>query len=268
MPTRDAAPAGAPCWIDLLSSDVEASRSFYSQLFGWSAEEPDPEFGGYFMFTRDGVPVAGAMPSQPGMPVPCYWTSYLASDDAAKTVEKATGAGAEIVVGPMTIGDVGVMAVLADPGGAHIGIWQQGQFPGFTVLAEPGSPSWFELYTRDYDSAVGFYRDVFDWDTHVMSDTPEFRYTTLGADAGALAGIMDRAGTLPEAVPAHWSVYFAVADTDASVARALELGGSNPVASHDTPYGRLASIVDTTGTEFNVMGPNQAGDSGSASTSS
>ena len=61
MVTRDSAPVGSPCWADLWTSDVEGSRTFYSELFGWEAQEPSPEFGGYFMFTRDGVPVAGAM---------------------------------------------------------------------------------------------------------------------------------------------------------------------------------------------------------------
>ena len=56
MTTRDSAPIGAPCWADLWTSDVEGSRRFYSELFGWEANEPSPEFGGYFMFTRNGVP--------------------------------------------------------------------------------------------------------------------------------------------------------------------------------------------------------------------
>ena len=47
MPTRDRAPLGAPCWADLWTSDVEGSRAFYSEVFGWEAQEPSPEFGGY-----------------------------------------------------------------------------------------------------------------------------------------------------------------------------------------------------------------------------
>lgn len=56
MPTRDTAPIGAPCWIDLVTSDTERSRAFYCELFGWTAKQPAEEFGGYFNFTRDGVP--------------------------------------------------------------------------------------------------------------------------------------------------------------------------------------------------------------------
>lgn len=73
MPTRDKAPVGAPCWADLFTSDVEGTRVFYSELFGWQAQPPAPEFGGYFLFTRAGVPVAGAMGS---MPDPAQSTPY------------------------------------------------------------------------------------------------------------------------------------------------------------------------------------------------
>jgi predicted enzyme related to lactoylglutathione lyase len=52
MPTRDTAPIGAPCWVDLMTSDTERSRTFYCQLFGWTAEDPAEEFGGYFNWVR------------------------------------------------------------------------------------------------------------------------------------------------------------------------------------------------------------------------
>ncbi len=68
MPERDAIAIGAPCWIDLWTSDVEAARRFYAELFGWVAEEANPDFGGYFMFTQQGHPVAGAMGSMPDRP--------------------------------------------------------------------------------------------------------------------------------------------------------------------------------------------------------
>ena len=73
-----------------------------------------------------------------------------------------------------------------------------------------------------------------------------------------LAGVMDAVGFLPEGVPAHWSVYFAVADTDASVAKTIELGGSIEMPAEDTPYGRMATVVDATGARFKLAGTNIA----------
>jgi uncharacterized protein len=91
------------------------------------------------------------------------------------------------------------------------------------------------------------------WDTHVAGDAPEFRYTTLGEGDAQLAGIMDASAFLPEGVPAHWSIYFGVDDTDAALARIVELGGSVIVPAEDTPYGRLAQAADPTGARFKLV---------------
>jgi len=258
MPTRETAPIGAPCWVDLMTSDTERSRSFYCELFGWSAEEPAQEFGGYFNFTKDGIRVAGCMGSQPDAGVRDVWSVYLATDDARKTVDTAAANGGQVIVPAMDVADLGTMAVVADPGGAAIGIWQPGRHPGFGILGEPGTPSWFELHTRDYEAAVAFYRDVFRWETHAVGDTPEFRYTTLVHGEGSLAGIMDASGFLPEGVPAHWSVYFGVEDADAALAKVVELKGSILRPAEDTPYGRLATGADPTGAQFKLVAPNDA----------
>jgi uncharacterized protein len=253
MPTRDAAIVGAPCWIDLMTSDTERSRDFYGQLFGWIPEEPAEQFGGYFNFRKDGVLVAGCMPSQ-GSDMPDVWSVYLATDDARKAVDDAAAHGGQVLVKAMDVADLGTMAVVSDPGGAAIGIWQPGLHRGFGVTSEPGAPSWFELHTRDYQGAVAFYREVFGWDTHVMSDTSDFRYTTLRHGEASLAGIMDAAGFLADEVGAHWSVYFGVEDTDAALNRIVELGGSILRPAEDTPYGRLAAATDSTGAQFKLVG--------------
>jgi predicted enzyme related to lactoylglutathione lyase len=258
VPTRETAPIGAPCWVDLMTSDTERSRAFYGQLFGWTAEEPSEEFGGYFSFAKDGVRVAGCMAAQPGAGVPDVWSIYLASDDAGKTVDAASANGGQVHVQPMAVGDLGTMAFVGDPGGAGIGVWQPGLYPGFAVFGEAGTPSWFELHTRDYEAAVDFYRNVFRWDTHVVSDTPEFRYTTFKDGETWLAGIMDASSFLPDGVPAHWSVYFGVEDADASLANIVALGGTVVSAAEDTPYGRLATAADPTGARFKLVAPNAA----------
>ncbi|MGI8663959.1 MAG: VOC family protein [Acidimicrobiales bacterium] len=120
--------------------------------------------------------------------------------------------------------------------------------------APVGAPCWVELLTRDYDAALEFYRTVFHWETHVASDTPEFRYSTFGEGEAQLAGVMDASGFLPEGVPAHWSVYFDVENTDKALARIVELGGSIVVAAENSPYGRLATAADPSGALFKLVG--------------
>jgi len=157
---------------------------------------------------------------------------------------------------PMEVMDLGSMAMVADPGGAAIGVWQPGLHKGFGVLAEAGAPGWFELHTRDYDTVLAFYRDVFGWDTHTMSDIPDFRYTTLGEGDDSLAGVMDATSFLPDGAPAYWAVYIAVDDTDAAVVKTTELGGSIVAPAENTPYGRISTITDPTGATLRLLGPN------------
>lgn len=255
MPTRDRAPEGAPCWIDLFTSDPDASRAFYADLFGWASEVGGEEYGGYTTFTRDGVPVAGAMANDGTSGTPDLWSVYLATADLDATAARATAHGGQVMVPPMDVGDLGRMAVLVDAGGAAVGAWQPGAHTGFGVLAETGAPAWFELYTRDHADAVRFYQDVFGWDTHVAGDTDEFRYTTLGRDEAALAGVMDATSFLPEGVPAQWVVYIQVEDADTTLARVEELGGTVLIPAEDTPYGRLAQATDVTGAAFKILQP-------------
>jgi uncharacterized protein len=148
----------------------------------------------------------------------------------------------------MEVAENGSFALLKDPGGAFVGAWQPNQVAGFESTREAGTPAWFELHTGVYDDAVSFYRGVFGWETHVMSDTAEFRYTTLGQDDGALAGIMADPGE-----PSGWNVYFEVSDVDAALAQVVELGGTIVAGAEDTPYGRLARAADPTGTQFRLV---------------
>ena len=249
-------PNGAPCWIDLLTSDTARAREFYAGLFGWTAAEASEQFGGYFMFMRDGVPIAGCMPKVagvPGMEGPDMWGVYLSSPDAKATADSAIAHGGTLREGPMDIAGLGIEAVLNDAAGARIGIWQAKAFPGVTVFDVPGAPAYFELLTREYEAAVGFYRDVFGWDPQVVSDTPEFRLTALKNGAETIAGIMDGTRFLPEGQPGTWMFYAKVADTDAALAKVTELGGSVTDPAMDTPYGRLAGASDPTGARFKLV---------------
>ena len=255
MTTREHAPVGAPCWADLWTSDVEGSRRFYSDLFGWEAAEPSEEFGGYFMFLRDGVPVAGGMGPMGDMEAGNVWTNYLATADIAVAAKAAEAAGASLFMQPEAVADLGIQVQMADPQGAGIGMWQEGTFPGFTVLDEPGAPSWCELHTRDFQGALAFYRKVFGWETELVADTDDFRYAVVLAEAGSdeqVAGVMDAGAWLPDGVDGVWSIYFHVEDARAAADRVVELGGSIVDPAVETPYGVLATVADPAGAVFKL----------------
>jgi predicted enzyme related to lactoylglutathione lyase len=251
MPRREDAPIGAPCWVDLFTADPGRAQAFYADLFGWTCEEAGPEYGGYFNFSKDGVQVAGGMRNDDDA-APDRWSVYLATENAAATVDAAAAQGSAVIVPAMPVMELGSMAVVTDPGGDAIGMWQPGLHKGFGVFGESGTPAWFELHTRAYDAAVQFYRDVFKEDARPMSDAPEFRYTTLNDGEEQLAGIMD-ASTFPPEAPSGWSIYFGTDDTDKSLARIVDLGGKVVLPAEDTPYGRLAQASDPTGALFKLV---------------
>jgi predicted enzyme related to lactoylglutathione lyase len=239
-----------------MTSDIERAKAFYGEVFGWSTNDPAPEFGGYTNFTKDGKLVAGLMPAMPQGGVADVWSIYLRVADARATTKHAQETGSAVVADAMDVGDLGVMAVITDPGQAVVGMWQPGEHKGFEVYGEPGAPAWWELHTRDYDASIKWYQQVFGWTTQTEGDTPDFRYTTLIDGETMWAGVMDDAKTLPPEIPPHWTVYFQAESTDDTLATVKKAGGGVMMDAENTPYGRLAIATDPMGAPFRVTGPN------------
>ena len=252
MPAPITFRAGQPRWMDLLSRDPEGAVRFYTGLFGWTAEAAPPEFGGHITFRNDGAAVAGLVPNPADSGVEDCWTVYLEVADAEQTADAARANGGE--VGELQVlPGMGTWLVLTDATGARVGGWQNESHPGFEAVEGPGAPVWAELHARHYEAAVAFYENVFGWQTEVMSDTPDFRYTTLGASPDAVSGIWDARDDLAEIEPAYWDVYFGVENANQSAVRVTELGGAMLERVADSPYGRLAHAADPTGARFAIM---------------
>ncbi|MCU1492072.1 MAG: Glyoxalase/bleomycin resistance protein/dioxygenase [Acidimicrobiaceae bacterium] len=254
MTTRDATVPGTPCWADLSTSDVEGSRRFYAELFGWEPLAPNPDFGGYFNFSRNGAWVAGGMGDMGEDKADDTWKPYLATSDIEKTLAAAQGAGGHVLVPPVPVADLGVLGMLQDPSGAIAGLWQAGSWPGSEVVGEPGTPSWFELHTPDLGAAVAFYRELFGYDAISVSDTEEFRYSSLRlpGDDTDIAGVYEDSSLVGGNEAPHWEIYWEVEDVDAGVATVESLGGRVLEGASSTPYGRIASVTDPHGARFKL----------------
>lgn len=247
MPVRDTAwPNGTPCWIDYTAIDLPAAQQLYAEVLGWTFTEGQPEYGGYLTCLRQDRPAAGMAP-QMSPDEPAHWTTYFAADDADDAVKRIDAAGGTVVVPPMQVGDMGRMVVALDPQGHAFGLWESGQHTGVEVYNEPGSLVWNEVAAPDPESAAQFYSSVFDYRFEEMEGSGGYRtFATGDQPLGGLGGVQP-------GMPVGWTVCFAVADTDASVAAVERRGGSTLMAAQDTPYGRVAVLQDPWGAAFSVM---------------
>lgn len=244
---------GTFCWIDLGTPDQDDAGEFYGALFGWELKEDEnaEQTGGYRTAQLDGNAVGGVMKlMQEGQPP--AWSPYVCVEDVDATVGKAREAGGSVVVEPMSVLDYGRMAFIADPSGAVLGLWQPGKNIGAGVVGEPGAMSWHELNTRDPATAKSFYGDVFGW-SFEEKEYERGTYTIISLDNEGIGGVTDRVAA---DVPAHWLVYFAVEDADATVAEAKERGGEVPAGPFDiAEVGRIAVVEDPWGAVFAVIQP-------------
>jgi uncharacterized protein len=255
MSERTSYEPGTPCWVDHASPNLEASIEFYGALFGWDVPETEAseQTGGYRQAMKGGKPAAGVYPlMQEGQPP--AWATYVSVTDAEVTAAAVTDAGGSVIAEPMEVLDLGKMAVFADPAGAVFGVWQPNTFVGAEVVNEPGALSWNELNTRDVGGAKAFYGAVFGW-TFEDNDMGEAgQYTTISSGGDMVGGILNMTERgVPDEVPAHWQVYFAVEDTDAAVEQAKQGGGNVMVPPMEVPAGRFSILVDPHGASFAVI---------------
>jgi uncharacterized protein len=258
MVTRDSAwPPGTPCWVDLGVADIPKAKSFYGELFGWEIQDGPPEAGGYAMCEIGGLPVAGIGPKMGPPDMPSFWTTYLASANAEETAAKIKAAGGQVMMEPFDVMDVGRMFVAVDPGGAVFGVWQAHAHSGVQLANEPGSLIWNENMSRNYEGNKAFYGSVFGYQFGDIG-AEGMNYATLDLDGRPVGGIGEIGAGQPAEMPSAWGTYFAVADTDAAVKKATDLGGSIVAPPWDSPYGRMAVVSDDQGAVFALMSASEA----------
>jgi predicted enzyme related to lactoylglutathione lyase len=249
MPDRTQYAPGTPSWVDLQTSDQAGAKTFYSALFGWSYDD-NPVDGGavYSMAQKNGRDVAAIAPlPMPG--VPPHWNTYVTVADVDATAARVPDAGGTTMGEPFDVMDAGRMAVVADPTGAMLCIWQPKNHIGAYLVNEHGTLSWNELMTPDVDAALPFYEKIFGWKRNRLPmETME--YNELQLDGRAIGGAMK---SPMEGMPPVWGVYFAVDDCDKAAEIAASKGGTVMQPPMDIPPGRMAVIADPAGAVFNVI---------------
>lgn len=247
---------GTFCWPELATRDLKAAQSFYGDLFGWQADAVASSGGNYVILSNRDHQAAGLClqgEEQRLQGIPPSWLSYVSVADADATAAKARELGAQVLHGPFDVMEEGRMAVLRDPTGAVLALWQARNHKGVSAQLEPGALCWTELATRDAKASQAFYTRLFGWTSQAPTDPamPYFEWVLDGTRFGGMMEISEHWGPGWKDIPSHWMVYFMVKDVDERTARAQALGATVHVPPRDIPkVGRFSVIADPQGAVF------------------
>jgi predicted enzyme related to lactoylglutathione lyase len=210
----------------------------------------------YTMFKKAGNDVGGGyslMKEQLDTHVPPHWMIYLKVDSADRSASKAVQLGAQQIVPPSDIPNVGRFAVFQDPTGAAISIFQPGQHAGMKVFGDVGALCWADLNTSDAEKASRFYADWMGWTYDMGNDG--YRHIKNGTSNDMIGGIPPRMHA-PPGTPSHWLSYFHVADCKATASRASQLGASTLMpADLMANVGTISVLADPQGAVFALYQP-------------
>jgi uncharacterized protein len=243
MGTRTEHAPGTFSFVDLLASDVTGAKDFYGSLFGWEFEDNEMPGGGgtYTMCMVDGEYAAAIAPTDESPP---RWNNYVTVASADDTAATATELGGTVVMEALDVGEAGRMALLIDPTGAALCIWEPYDAIGATRVNDPGCLTWNELRSPDPDRALEFYSALFDWSIEEIDTQGGPRYTVVK--------VGDRSnGAVTEGEPPAWVPYFTVEDRDAAAEQATALGAQE-VLRVELPQGSIAVFSDPQGAAFAV----------------
>ena len=243
MGERTSYPPGTFSWAELATSDAAAAKDFYARVFGWEYEDnPAGEGQIYSMARRDGHHVAALFTDERQPP---HWNCYVTVASADETTQKAKDLGAAVMAEPFDVMEVGRMAVIADPAGAALCLWEPRAHIGATLVNTPGSMTWNDLVTPDPDGAADFYGRLFGWTFEEMPDAGGYRVIRNGDRTNG--------GVFPsQDGPPNWLPYFGHDDVDGLTGEIDGLGGRLYNGPVQLPSGRIAVLADPQGAVFAV----------------
>jgi predicted enzyme related to lactoylglutathione lyase len=234
-------------WFEHASPDVGKARRFYEALFGWHIEQMPMGEQSYHMILNGADGIGGLVEAPAGAAT--AWQSYISVTDVDGTYRAALAAGARGVSPPTDYPPVGRGAAIVDPTGAAVSRWKSARADRPDVERAPdGAWAWNELLTPDAGKALAFYEKVFGYTSEKMEMGLPTPYVLLNAGGQARGGIfqVSEAGA-----PTMWLPYVQVADCDATVAKAEQLGAKVCQGPMDIPgVGRFATVADPQGAQI------------------
>jgi hypothetical protein len=243
MGERTSYAPGTFSWSELATSDADGAKAFYGKVLGWDFEDvPIPDGSVYTMASRDGKQV-GAMYQTADQPP--HWNCYVTVASVDESAAKAGELGANVIAEPFDVMDVGRMAVIADPAGAVLCLWEALTSIGAQLVNTPGALTWNDLLTNDAAGAEAFYGGLFGWTFAEIPDAGGYRIIRNGERSNG--GMMPRDDS-----PPAWMPYFGHEDVD-GLRGELEGLGARPLSDViRMPQGSILPAMDPQGAVFAI----------------
>ncbi len=250
-------------WYELLTSQPESAKAFYTELIGWGTTEWGEGETPYTMWTLGENPVGGVMefPEEvKAAGVPPHWLGYVGTPDIDATVAQAERLGAKVLKEATDIPNAGRFAVLADPQGAAFALFQSAsETPQREGPAQPGEFSWHELATTDHEAAFDFYNALFGWEkTEAMDMGEAGTYQMYGHGGMPLGGMFNKTPDMPG--PPAWLYYTKVDDVHKAAEKVKKMGGQILNGPMEVPGGDfIVQCMDPQGAVFALHSSKQSG---------
>jgi predicted enzyme related to lactoylglutathione lyase len=245
MGERTSYAPGTFSWAELATGDAAAAKSFYTAVFGWEYDDnPIPGGQVYSMAKRGGCVVAALFDSEQ----PPHWNCYVTVESADAAASRAGELGGAVVAEPFDVMDAGRMAVIADPTGAALSVWEPRTNIGAALVNTPGAMTWNDLVTPDTGTAAEFYGGLFGWRAEEVPDANGYRVIFNGERMNGGMLPADPAGDTPPS----WMPYFGHEDVERLIGEIDGLGGTLYNGPTQMPQGKIAVFGDPQGAVFAV----------------
>ena len=250
-------PHGRFAWYELMTTDVEAAKAFYTKVMGWGAWDASMPGRAYTLFTAGKASAGGVMElpedarkmgGKPG------WVGYVWVNDVDAAADRIRRLGGVVHVPPTDVPDISRFSVFADPQTARLALFKWLK-PGQEQPAEPGAPGrvgWHELLAADWEKALAFYSELFGWQK-AQPDIGEMgTYQLFSAGGQPIGGMVTKPPTMPAS---FWLYYFNISDIDAAAQRVKAGGGQILDGPLEVPGGSwIVQCTDPQGAIFALEG--------------
>jgi uncharacterized protein len=244
-------------WYELITTDMEAAKAFYTKVMGWGTQDASAPGRAYILFTAGKALVSGLMDlpedARKTGGKPC-WVGYVGVNDVDAATERVKRLGGAVQVPPTDIPNISRFSVFADPQTATLALVKSLN-PDHEQPAEmsaPGRVGWHELLATDWEKALAFYGELFDWQKADADIDATGTYQLFSAGGRTIGGMLTKPPTAP--VP-FWLYYFNIGDIDAAAKRVTAGGGRILDGPLELPGGTwIVQCTDPQGATFALQG--------------